>query len=227
MTSLENQLKSLWHNYLAKQAKETSVQNKTSPEKDKKFSTEFKFKEPLNHFQCNIKNCLQCCCRNQGQKIRLLLQDLAILLDNGFADKIEGKYDTETKVKEFLNKPVAEKVYNTPYLKRKKGNDGLEECIFLNNNLECTIWDKAPLICKSYPLIMDQVTTPEKMVLTFSLDKQCSCTREDQMKELKPKEYTQNLINSSICERIEADHTTKLLVYERDKLKEIGFENYL
>jgi Fe-S-cluster containining protein len=220
--SREQQLKELWQSYNTV----LSAAVKGSGQAPK-LKTEFVFKDPLQCFQCNIRNCLQCCCRNQGQKIRLLLQDLAVLLDNGQEDMIEGKYDSKAKIEAFLKKPSRKNVYKTPYLKRKSGKDGLEECVFLTEDLQCSVWDKAPFICKTYPLIMEQEMTPDKMLLTFSLDKQCSCTRPEEMAAPKPGEYTRRIINDVVCERIEADHTSKLLCYKRNELQKIGLGKYL
>ncbi|MBU0579656.1 MAG: hypothetical protein KKA19_00625 [Candidatus Margulisbacteria bacterium] len=225
MSNLEPQLISLWEKYSTENKPVVkTAQKETAPEKTK---TEFYFKEPIHCFRCSLENCLQCCCRNQGQKIRLLLHDLVVLLDHGYADKISGKYSSQEEVCNFLKNPKKENLYQTPYLTRKKGKDGLEECVFLTEDLKCSIWNIAPFICKTYPLIMEQETTPDKMLLTFSLDKQCSCTKEDQLKEPQSKEYTQGLINAIICERLEADHTSKLLCYKRSELIKMGLKKYL
>jgi len=220
--STEKSLQDLWTAYVS-----VPSTPGTSSGDTKILKTEFRFKEPIHCFKCSISNCLQCCCRNQGQKIRLLLNDLAKLLDLGFEDKIEGTYDTAENIQAFLDHPSKERIYRTPYLKRKTGKDGKEECIFLTEDWKCSIWESAPYICKTYPLIMDQEMTPDAMLLTFSLDTNCSCTRSDQMQEIQPPEHTKRLINDVVCERIEADHTSKLLCYRRDELKRIGFGKYL
>ncbi len=221
--SIHQQLQTLWLSRYAQgpvsPAPSHGVQNK--------MTTKFQFKDAVQCFRCSITNCLQCCCRNQGQKIRLLLQDLAVLLDLGFADMIEGTYDDAATIKAFLDAPTPDKVYRTPYLKRKTGKDGKEECVFLSEQWTCSIWEHAPYICKTYPLILEQEMTPDTMLLSFSLDKLCSCTRPDQLAAPQPKENTERLINNSIGERIEADHTSKLLCYHRDDLKKIGLSAYL
>ena len=97
MKSNEKELKQLWNAFL-----DSPAPYKKTPAAKGKIPTEFRFKDPIRNFQCNIENCLQCCCRNQGQKIQLLLQDIAILLDHGHADKIEGRYGTKQEVGKFL-----------------------------------------------------------------------------------------------------------------------------
>jgi Fe-S-cluster containining protein len=224
MTTNQENLQALWHNYLEEQA----AQNKnTAAKQTAKIETDFVFKEPLENFQCQIKNCLQCCCKNQGQKIRLLLKDIAVLLDNDLRDNIIGKYSPKEDIEKFLNDPRPENIYQTPYLKRKKDKAGLDECVFLTEKLECSIWQFTPYICKTYPAIMEQKMTSEKQTLSFLLDKQCSCTREEMMAAPKDKAYTQRLLNDVIAERIEADRTTKLLIHHRKELEELGFDRFL
>lgn len=221
--SIEQNLSDLWQAFKSSPGQTDN----SAPATPKKIQTELRLKEPIHGFRCSIENCLQCCCRNQGQKIRLLLQDLSILLDHGFADMIEGTYDSADTVKAFLDAPSPHNVYRTPYLKRKIGKDGKDECIFLTEKWTCSIWNCAPFICKTYPVVMEQEMTPEKMILSFSLDKRCSCTRDEQLQATQPKENTEKLLNNAIAERLEADHTSKLLCYHREELKKIGLGKYL
>lgn len=136
---------------------------------------------PSPSFACNIRLCDSMCCRN-----------CPVLTENEVTDLIadvKNIYDLDIDRKKFF-RPV-------------KGEFGLyfaikmmkNQCIFLNKEKRCRIYDCRPVLCQLYPVI--DVDT---------VDERCPGIFQNEMLEELKKRYAQE-----IDEKIRKEHTFRFV----------------
>lgn len=193
----------------------------------------FKFvdKRQLKKMSDNAKysvNCTDCknnCCSRIEGKVLLTLKDLAILIDNGHKDAIEGSFsgfaallsdyqkNRDTAIFNDVNILMQDTLNNQymPYLKK-----AANVCTFLDKEGRCAIYDIMPRACKSYPYVYDA----KKREIAWSEN----CNSKSSAVSEKEKDDAIRSVIESENERI---RDISLIMLNSENLAKIGFKEYL
>jgi Fe-S-cluster containining protein len=163
-----------------------------------------------------VPNCDKCekkCC---PPRVVISLFDLARFMDKGLDDFAAGTF--EGFVKLFLSDDSGEDVKLSHTYMRPVDTDA-EDCVFLDEERKCSIYENRPIICRSYPVAIRVAEDKSKVAIWMG-----GC----QNYEISSDETAfRNLLNCAVQDYNEKLKANALLMNRRNQLRELGFGKYM
>jgi len=157
-------------------------------------------------------NCEKKCC---PPRVVISLFDVVRFIENGLDERVAGKF--EGFVELFLSEDGKD-----VDLKRSHMfpiDSDAKDCVFLDENRKCSIYDQRPLICRSYPVVIRINEDGDRLALWLE-----GC---QEYKVLSDKASFQRLLTSAIQDYNEKLTSNALLMYSRSQLRDMGLGKYL
>jgi len=162
-----------------------------------------------------VPNCDKCekkCC---PPRVAISLFDVARFMDYGMADSVAGTFDGYVNL--FLSDDGRDAKLSHAYI--MPNSSDAEDCVFLGEDRKCSIYDKRPGICRSYPVAIRLDEDKNKLALWMG-----GCKNY----EISPdKAAFQLLLDSAIKDYNEKLKSNAVLMHLRHELREIGLGKYM
>lgn len=175
------------------------------------------------NFLCVFKECESRCCKNDGSRF-VLISDLLLLKKAGLENHVLGKYPSAQVAMDLLKRPddivYHRENYVMPHLENKTVK-GQAQCIFLNSDYTCGIYEYRPSVCRVYPFSF-QTKLSKPQIFTHA-NKLCPPSAHGEVNWQQLKQVALDIIQDA--QRIK--QTLYLLAYKRSELSEIGLSQWL
>jgi Fe-S-cluster containining protein/uncharacterized coiled-coil protein SlyX len=162
-----------------------------------------------------VPSCDKCerkCC---PPRVVISLYDVARFMDKGLGEHIAGTF--EGFVKLFLSDDGKDVELSRPYMAVTDSEAG--DCVFLDEDRKCSIYEDRPLICRAYPMAIRIDEDKSKLAVWLG-----GC----QDYEVSSDESAfRRLLNSAIQDYNEKLKSNALLMHSRNQLRELGFGKYM
>jgi Fe-S-cluster containining protein len=160
---------------------------------------------------CN--NCPEKCC---PAGVAISLFDLARFIDIGLDTFARGNF--EGYIELFLSDDGGENVkLSRPFMGGE--GPGAKDCIFLDEERKCSIYDNRPFICRAYPVGIRLDENRDKLALWMG-----GCQK---YKVSDDAEAFQRLLLSAVQDYNEKVTSNSLLMYSRNRLRDAGYGKYM
>lgn len=163
-----------------------------------------------------IPNCEECADKCCPRAVAISLFDVARFIDVGMDDYIGGRFEgyVELFLSENGGKDVSiSRCYMSP------SDVDAKNCVFLNKEMRCNIYENRPLICRSFPIAVR--IDEHKNRVGIWMD---GCRNFD----IKPdKDAFQWLLENAVQDYNEKLKSNALLMHSRQKLRDIGFGRFM
>lgn len=157
-------------------------------------------------------NCEEKCC---PPRVVISLFDVARFIDDGLIERVAGKF--EGFIDLFLSDDGSDVDLTRPHM--FPIDREAKDCVFLDEDRKCSIYEYRPLICRSYPLAIRIDEDRNRLGLWLG-----GCKK---YKILSDGPAFQKLLDSAIQDYNEKLLSNAILMYSRNQLREIGFGKYL
>lgn len=157
-------------------------------------------------------NCEEKCC---PPRVVISLFDVARFMDDGLDERIAGKF--EGFVELYLSDDGKDVDLTRSHM--FPIDRDAKDCVFLNEDRKCSIYEKRPLICRSYPVAIRIDEDRNRLALWLGGCKKYNISSD--------KTAFQSLLDSAIQDYNEKLMSNALLMYSRNQLRDIGFGKYL
>ena len=162
-----------------------------------------------------VPNCGKCekkCC---PPRVAISLFDLARFIDKGLDKSIAGTFKGYVEL--FLSDDATDVKLSHTYMAPTTSE--AEDCVFLDEDRKCSIYEDRPFICRSYPVVIRIDEDKSKLALWLN-----GC----QDYEISSDEAAfRRLLNSAIQDYNEKLKSNALLMNSRNQLRELGFGKYM
>jgi Fe-S-cluster containining protein len=162
-----------------------------------------------------VPNCDECekkCC---PPRVAISLFDIARFMDKGLDEFIAGTFKGYVEL--FLSEDGGDVELSRPYMDPMTSE--AKDCVFLDENRKCSIYENRPLICRSYPVAIRIDEDKSKLALWLG-----GC----QNYEISSDEAAfRRLLNSAIQDYNDRLKSNVLLMNSRNQLRELGFGKYM
>ena len=162
-----------------------------------------------------VPNCDKCknkCC---PPRVVISLYDVARFMDKGLGKYTAGTF--EGFVKLFLSDDGKDVELSRPYM--AAADSEANDCVFLDEDRKCSIYEDRPLICRAYPMAIRIDEDNSKLAVWLG-----GC----QNYEVSSDESTfRKLLNSAIQDYNEKLKSNALLMHSRNQLRELRFGEYM
>jgi len=174
--------------------------------------------EDLN-FACTYQSCQSRCCKNDGRRF-VLLSDLTRLIQAGLEKYVHGKYPSAEVAQNLLSRPndidYYREHYVMPYLENKN-----HQCVFLNSDYSCQIYENRPSVCRVYPFSIQ--TQLQKAQISTRANKLCPSNAKGPVDEKFLEQMAIDLTKDAKAIK----ETLSLLAFQREALTQRGFSPWL
>jgi Fe-S-cluster containining protein len=163
-----------------------------------------------------IPNCDECenkCC---PPRVVISLFDVARFIDTGLDDFIAGKF--EGFIKLFLSDDSGKDIKLSHTYMCSTDSDA-KNCVFLDEERKCSIYENRPLICRSFPVGIRAAEDKSKVAIWMA-----GCKHRQLSSD---KNAFQNLLSSAVQDYNEKLQANALLMNSRNQLRDIGFGKYM
>lgn len=161
----------------------------------------------------NCARCIEKCC---PPRVVISLFDVARFMDKGLDKFITGKF--EGFVKLFLSDTNGGDVkLSHPHM--FPVNPDAKDCVFLDEDRRCSIYENRPFVCHSYPVAIRIDEDRNKLALWLG-----GCQNFDISSD---KDSFQRLVDSAIQDYNEKLSANALLMSHRNQLRDFGFGKYM
>lgn len=161
----------------------------------------------------DCSNCEEKCC---PPGVAISLFDLARFIDIGLDKFIAGAF--EGYIELFLSDNGGEDVkLSRPYMAGESPK--AKDCIFLDEERKCSIYENRPFICRSYPVAVRLDENRRKLAIWMGGCKKYKISDDT--------EAFQRLLLSSVQDYNEKVTANSLLMYSRNRLREKGYGKYM
>lgn len=158
-------------------------------------------------------NCEEKCC---PPRVVISLFDVARFMDNGLNEHIAGKF--EGFVELFLSDDGGKDVkLSRPHM--FPVDSDAKNCVFLNEDRKCSIYENRPFICRSYPVAIRIAEDRSKLALWLGGCQKYKIS-SDEAAFRRP-------LNSAVQDYNEKLKSNALLMNSRNQLRELGFGKYM
>ena len=156
--------------------------------------------------------CEKKCC---PPRVVISLFDIARFIDKGLDKFIDGS--SEGFVELFLSDDGTDVKLSHPYM--CPANPDAKDCMFLDENRRCTIYEDRPSICRSYPVAIRIDENRSRLAIWMG-----GC----QNYEISSDEAAfQRLLNSAVQDYNEKLKSNAVLMNYRNQLRDLGFGKYM
>jgi Fe-S-cluster containining protein len=157
-------------------------------------------------------NCEKKCC---PPRVVISLFDVARFIDSGMNERVGGKFEG------FVNLYLSDdgKDVELTHTHMFPVERDAEDCVFLDENRKCSIYESRPFICRSYPVVI-RIDEERNRVARWLGGCQI-------YKVLSDKAAFHRLLDSAIQDYNEKLMSNALLMYSRNQLRDIGLGKYL
>lgn len=157
-------------------------------------------------------NCEEKCC---PPRVVVSLFDLVRFIGDGLEERISGQFKGFVEL--FLSDDGKDVDLTRPHI--FPVDTDVKDCVFLDENQKCSIYEKRPLICRSYPVVVRIAEDRSRLALWLG-----GC----QKYEISPdKAAFHRLLDSAIQDYNEKLTSNALLMYSRSQLRDMGLGKYL
>ncbi|MGB9595267.1 MAG: YkgJ family cysteine cluster protein [Candidatus Poribacteria bacterium] len=163
-----------------------------------------------------IPNCSKCTEKCCPPGVAISLYDVARFIDIELHKFIAGTFSGYVEL--FLSEDGGENVkLSRPYMNNEDPNSKV--CVFMDEEGKCSIYENRPLICRAYPIAIRLDENKRKVGIWMGGCKSYDiCDNEPAFRKL---------FLSAIQDYNEKVTSNSLLMYSRNKLREIGLGKYL
>jgi Fe-S-cluster containining protein len=168
-----------------------------------------------------IPNCDKCeekCC---PPRVAISLFDAARFMDKGLGKFVAGTF--EGYVELFLSDDGGDVKLSRPYISSESSAEHsptvAKDCVFLDEDRKCSIYEDRPLICRSYPVAIRIDEDKSRLALWLG-----GCQDH---KISSDEAAFRKLLNSAIQDYNERLKSNALLMNSRNQLRELGFGEYM
>ena len=157
-------------------------------------------------------NCEEKCC---PPRVVVSLFDLVRFIGDGLEERISGQFKGFVEL--FLSDDGKDVDLTRPHI--FPVDTDVKDCVFLDENQKCSIYEKRPLICRSYPVVVRIAEDRSRLALWLG-----GC----QKYRISPdKAAFHRLLDSAIQDYNEKLTSNALLMYSRSQLRDMGLGKYL
>ncbi|MFC1712682.1 YkgJ family cysteine cluster protein [Candidatus Poribacteria bacterium] len=160
----------------------------------------------------DCSNCQEKCC---PPRVVISLFDLVRFTSYGLQEHIAGQFKGFVEL--FLSDDGKDVDLTRPHM--FPTDPDAKDCVFLDEDRNCSIYQKRPLICRSYPVVIRIDEDKNRVALWLG-----GCQK---YKILSDKTAFQRLLNSAIQDYNEKLTSNALLMYSRSQLRDMGLGEYL
>ncbi len=162
-----------------------------------------------------VPNCDACedkCC---PPRVVISLFDVARFMDRGLDEHVAGKFQGFVEL--FLSDDGKDVELSRPHMFPTDPN--AKDCVFLDENRRCSIYEYRPFVCRSYPLAIRIDEDRNRLAIWLG-----GCQKYEISSDEAP---FRRLMDSAIQDYNEKLISNALLMYSRSKLRDLGFGKYL
>lgn len=160
----------------------------------------------------DCERCLEKCC---PAGVAVSLFDVARFIDLGLERFLSGTF--EGYVELFLSDDASKVKLSRPYM--APSSPDARDCVFLNEERKCSIYENRPLICRAFPVAIRIDEDRNKLAIWMKGCQNYNITED--------KEAFQRLLKSAVQDYNEKIISNSLLMYARHKLREAQFGRYM
>ncbi len=160
----------------------------------------------------DCSNCQEKCC---PPRVVISLFDLVRFTSYGLEERISGQFKGFVEL--FLSDDGKDVDLTRPHM--FPIDPDAKDCVFLDEDQNCSIYQKRPLICRSYPIVIRIDEDKNRVARWLG-----GCQK---YKILSDKTAFQRLLNSAIQDYNEKLTSNALLMYSRSQLRDMGLGEYL
>ncbi len=157
-------------------------------------------------------NCEEKCC---PPRVVVSLFDLVRFIDDGLEERISGQFKGFVEL--FLSDDGKDVDLTRPHM--FPIDSDAKDCVFLGEDRKCSIYDKRPFICRSYPVVVRINKDGDRLAIWLG-----GCQK---YKILSDKAAFQSLLDSAIQDYNEKLTSNALLMYSRSQLRDMVLGEYL
>ena len=160
---------------------------------------------------CN--RCLEKCCPTG---VAISLYDMARFIDIDLSSFIVGTFSGYVDL--FLSDDGGDNVkLSRPYM--TGNNPDVKDCVFMDEERKCSIYENRPLICRAYPIAIRIDENRRKVAFWMG-----GCKNYD-LSDNEP--AFRSLFLSAVQDYNEKVTSNSLLMYSRNRLRDLGFGKYM
>ena len=156
--------------------------------------------------------CVKKCC---PPRVMISLYDVARFMDDGMEDYVAGQFRGYVKL--FLSEEGEDVDLSRPHM--FPTDPDAKDCVFLDKDKKCSIYERRPYICRSYPVVIRIDKDRNRFALWLGGCKDFDISTD--------KEAFDRLLDSAIHDYNEKIKSNVLLLNRRSELRELGFGKYL
>lgn len=160
----------------------------------------------------DCSNCIEKCC---PPRVVISLFDVARFMDSNLENFVTGKF--EGFVDLFLSENNEDiKLHHphmNPVVSEPKG------CVFLDDDKRCSIYEKRPFVCRSYPLAIRVDENKNKVAIWMGGCRNYNISTDEQA--------FRRLLDSAVQDYNEKLMANAVLMNYRTQLRELGFGKYM
>ncbi len=157
-------------------------------------------------------NCQEKCC---PPRVVISLFDLVRFTDYGLQERIAGQFKGFVEL--FLSDDGKDVDLTRPHM--FPIDPDAKDCVFLDEDQNCSIYEKRPLICRSYPVVIRIDEDKNRLARWLGGCQKCKISSD--------KAPFQRLLDSAIQDYNEKLTSNALLMYSRSQLRDMGLGKYL
>jgi Fe-S-cluster containining protein len=161
----------------------------------------------------NCDRCAEKCCPNG---VAISLYDVARFVDIDLVNFISGAFSGYVDL--FLSEDGGENIkLSRPFMSGSKPE--IKDCVFMDEERKCSIYDNRPLICRAYPIAVRVDENKRKVAFWMGGCKNYDlCDNEPAFRRL---------FLSAIQDYNEKVTSNSLLMYSRNRIRDIGLGKYM